>query len=113
MSLGIPNIQLSFALQHTPYSLKLSKHFALSTLTMMFFAKIFTIISAVLVIAVNGSPIAANGTPANGTPANGTPANGTPANTNGTPAKGNASPNVADSKVQTVCHSRRPLDDGT
>ena len=60
---------------------------------MMFFGKIFTIISAVLVIAVNGSPIAANGSPANGTPAN----------TNG-------SPNVVDSKVQTVRHSRGPFD---
>ena len=82
---------------------------------MMFFGKIFTIISAVLVIAVNGSPIAANGTPANGTPVNGTPANGTPANgtpakTNGSPTKGNGSPNVADSKGQTVCHSHGPLD---
>ena len=62
---------------------------------MMFFGKIFTIISAVLVIAVNGSPIAANGSPAN---------------TNGSPAKGNGSPNVADSKVQTVRHSRGPFD---
>ena len=62
---------------------------------MMFFGKIFTIISAILVIAVNGFPIAANESPANGSP-----------------AKANGSlGNVVDSKVKTVRHSRGPLDE--
>ena len=45
---------------------------------LMFSAKLFTIVSAVLAVVVNGSPIGQNGTPANnnGTPTGATNGNG-------------------------------------